>query len=95
LGRGAHRRGDSTAAGGGCRGGAGSGEVGTRGGQQATLGGSTGPRGCARGVGCNGDGLRTRCSGGSGNGAVSSGETAVRRGWKGKTAAFYSARARG
>jgi hypothetical protein len=44
-GRGARQRGVSTAAGGGCRGGAGSGEVGARGGQQATHGGSTGPRG--------------------------------------------------
>jgi hypothetical protein len=33
--------------------------------------------------------------GGGGNGATSSGETAVRRGWKGKTAAFYNAQARG
>jgi hypothetical protein len=45
LGRGARRRGDSTAAGGGCRGGAGFGEVGARGGQCARLGGSTDPRG--------------------------------------------------
>jgi hypothetical protein len=39
---------------GGWRGGADSGKVGARGGPQATLGGSTGPRDCARGAGCEG-----------------------------------------
>jgi hypothetical protein len=45
LGRRARRHGGSMAAGDGCRGGSGSGEEGTRGGQCMTLGGYTGPRG--------------------------------------------------
>jgi hypothetical protein len=70
LGQRCRRRGSSTAADSGGRGGAVSGEETTRGGLQATLGGSTGSRECARGASCEGVSRRWWHSGGGGNGAA-------------------------
>jgi hypothetical protein len=89
------RRGDSTAVGGGCRGGAGSVEEGARGGRGATQGGCTGLREFAHTRG----GLEAKRGGG-----LPMTATTVRcgglewRGWRGgrrNAAAFYRAQNRG